>query len=673
LIRTTREAPMFALWRGTLLAELARVENLTTARYEPVSRNALGSGIVDLLFERRERSCVLAAVRLDPNSLVTRERSPFVWPATVAEDVDSRQLLEFERYLTPWLRSLARGRPMARESIRRFGPSERFERARDAELLGATPLARVMRRMAPFVFARRFATGARVVIDCADDALAQAVLADLPESIRLTGRLVESDPLGDRAFARAWYGTATQETPQGGALDLALVDGAGTVDAPTTIEMSASWDGAAPMVDVPAPAPLDLLFSFDSADAPAVSRFAVSAVELPLRDSPLGHRPAVIGGSAGSIVLALSAEALAMRDADVQEAETLRQCLSDEGLTAVIVSDIDDPAMAVADLVHIFGSVFEEHTIAFAQAAQQRGADFVFDVAPRAQSPSGYAENMLVLALRAASDDAETLRYLEAYQGGRASGTSVPEPSAEQYARVARRFAELAASAVAILAMEEDVEVLRESLPPAPAARVFARGWYAAPEPPAAEIGHLVPHTAFAFTHAVIAARSHALLVALASRSCGVPLVIAGPCYDVEYLQTLRAIAPDAVVLADADSGVVAAIYRRAAIWIDAAPRPRSAAGLVRAVMCGALPVLASESPLARIAGSEISTFGLTSFAECGATLSKAMALSDRGERIRALQDRMAPRGDLARTFQGLLTAYAHAASAVSARAVTVT
>jgi len=273
---------------------------------------------------------------------------------------------------------------------------------------------------------------------------------------------------------------------------------------------------------------------------------------------------------------------------------------------------------------------------------------------------------MLVVALRSASDDAERARYLGAYEERRVTGTTRPEPSAEEYARIEERFAELATGAVAVFAAQEDIESLRAWLAPAAAERVLGRGIFGSPEPAPLPIGHLVPSAPFAFVHASIGARSHTLFAALAAESRHVPLVIAGPCYDVEYLQTLRTIAPSAVVLADPQAGVISALYRRASIWVDAAPRPRSAAGLFRAAACGALPVLALESPLARIAGAGIPTFRLASFEDCATTLVGTMALPDSDERIAALQARLAPRSDLAQTFGGLMAAYARVASAAS-------
>jgi hypothetical protein len=713
MIRTTREASLFGLWRdAALLDALASTENLTTARYEPVTRSLLGTGLVDLVFERRERSCVVGSIRLDPNSLITRERSPFIWPAHIASVLDAHRLQAFEAFLTPWLRSLARARPMAHESIRRYAPSARFDRAREADLLGAAPLERVIRLMAPFIYARRFALGSHVLVDCVDEGLAHAVLGDLAASLVDAGGDI-SDASGDRAFARAWYGIRSREPQAPGARDLVLVDccspdhrfgsddrygpdkpsgsddrygpdkpsgssdrygpdvhrgpdddfgpddRCGPVGTSNVIETSPLTTSTGAAVDVPSPVPLDLLFSFDAADAPAISRFAVHAAEPQLRALPLFQRPKLLGGSSGDIVIALSDEALAMRGADVDEAKNLKQCLADEGFSSSIVTEIGDPSMAGAQLAHIFGAPFEAHTIAFAQAARQNGAGYVFDVPPRPQSPSAFVETMLVVALRSATDDAERARYLEAYEERRVTGATGPEPSPEEYARIEERFAELARGAVAILAAQEDIESLRALLPPSAKERVLARGIFASPEPPPSPIGHLVPSAPFAFVHASIGARSHALFTALAAESRAVPLVVAGPCYDVEYLQTLRANAPSAVVLADPDDGVISALYRRASIWVDAAPRPPSAGGLFRAAACGALPVLAAESPLVRIVGAGAPTFRLTSSEDCATTLALAMSLTDRDDRIAALQARLAPRRDLAQTFGGLMAAYA--------------
>jgi hypothetical protein len=659
-IRRSREAPFFALWRDpAVLGQLAYPQLLTTARYEPILRRSLGGGHIDLLFESGETSCVLGGIRLDPDSLITRERSPIVWPAAIAATLGEEQLLAIEETIVPWLRAIARGRAMATESIRSFVSSSRFERARAAGLVGAVPLERSMPAMAPFVFARRFASGAHVALGCTDAPLAQAVLADIAASFAY-GEGAQAD-----AFALAWYGFARPEPAPGRVADLAIVDCRGAIQANVVIERTPAAGASGAIVEVPSPAPWDVLFSFDTADAPAASHFGVTAIE------PQGRVPeplaisTPVGGSSGVIVLAVSPEALAMRGADIEEVEIFGRRLGAEGFTVYVVNSTADPALADAQLVHIFGAPSESDTIAFAEHALARGVEFVFDLPPQASDSSAFAENAIAIIHRAAKDDAELQHYLLAFQAGRIdrSGTP-PEPSAEEYARTQTRFGELAQRAAAVLVPEEDRAGLVALFPPA-AARVFARGVFAEAEPDPAAIGHLAPRQPFALVHGPIGARSHLLPVAFGAELHRVPLVITGPVYDVDYLQTLRATAPNAIVLADAAAAVVSALYRQAAVFVDAAPRPRSAAGLLRAVACGALPVLAQTSPLTRIAGAAAPTFVPTSADDCGVTLARALTPLDRSAPIAELRGRLLARRDPAATLRGVLAAYSRAATAV--------
>jgi hypothetical protein len=660
MIRTTVEAPFFGLWRdAAVLRALARPQYLTTARYEPILHHQRGGGHVDLLFESGEQSCILGGIRLDARNLITRERSPFVWPAHLAAMVDHLELFAIERSITPWLRSMARAHPMATESIRRFAPSDRFDRARDADLLGAAPLERTMRWLAPFVYARRFAANAHVLIACADGVLAQAVLGDVAAGVERA----ESDT-DDDAFARAWYGTPAQLSSTG-TPDIVIAGRRGSREAAVVLETEVTDDSLAAIIEVPSPVPWDLLFSFDSGDAPAASRFGVYAVEPAIRECVPLLPAGVIGGSSGSIVLAVSAEALTMRGGDMQEAEILGRRLRDEGFRVHIASKAADQGLADVWLIHIFGSRFESHTVAFAKLALQRGVGFIFDVPPIPADPSAFVENNLSFVYGAALDDAEVQRYMLAYDERRLDAPGPAQPIAEDYVRIDAQFAELTRHAVGVLAAEEDLETLRAALPPGVGNRIRARGVFAQAEPVAGAIGHLVPRAPFAFAHGAIAAQSHFLYAAVAAERLGVPFVVAGPLYDLDYLQVLRAKAPSAIVLAEADAHTVSALYRRAAIWVDAAPRPRSIACLMRAISCGALPVLATESPLSRIAAGDAPTFSLASIDDCARVMLETMASSGRHARIVALQARLLPRCDPTSALAGIMAAYAGVASTV--------
>ncbi|MGD0476444.1 MAG: hypothetical protein ABSB70_24980 [Candidatus Velthaea sp.] len=634
---------------------------MTTARCEPILRAALGSSHIDLLFEQAAQSAVLSGLRLDANQLITRERSAFVWPVFAVQSVEADQLEEIERRLTPWLRSISRARGMSAEAVRRFIPSERFEQARLAGLFGAAPLEQTLPRMAPFVYARRFAAGARVWIDCADGPLAQAVLADLAAVIE------RPEPRNtEESFAALWYGSVPAAATCGAGAELAIVDACAKVDAPITILLKPAEAAAAVRwVDVPSPAPWDLLFSFDVADAPAVSRFGVLALEPQLREPRTPPVARAVGGSAGTIVLAVSPEALAMRGPDIEEAQILSRRLAAEGFTVEFCSDAGDAALDRAQLVHIFGAPFEDHASAFAESAQKRGTPYVFDVPPCPNTPSGLREADFGLICRAVVDDAMVSSYETAYFAGRLdSGGAKSEASAEEFARKEARFAQLARYAAAVIVMAEDRELMCAALPPSIASRVLARGIFADAEPVAEAIGHLVPRAPFAFVHATIAARSHALLTAVAAERGNLPCVIAGPVYDVEYLQTIRIAAPSAIVLADAAPGIMSALYRRAAVWVDASSRPRSAAALTRAVDCGALPLLTANSPLLRIAGEAGLTFPATSIDDCTRAIASALVCPDREQRLAELQDRLLPRR--AEALGSVLSAYLRSAVAVS-------
>jgi hypothetical protein len=166
--------------------------------------------------------------------------------------------------------------------------------------------------------------------------------------------------------------------------------------------------------------------------------------------------------------------------------------------------------------------------------------------------------------------------------------------------------------------------------------------------------------------HAPISRRSFALFPAYVADRAGLPIVVAGPVYDVDYLHVLRSIAPNAIVLADADPGVIAALYRRASVYIDAAPRPRSTLALLRAVACGALPVVAEESPLTRLLGDDAPCFSLRSVDAFARTLRQALSSTDRETCVARLRARLLPGCEPQLTLAAVLAAYAGGRSRIA-------
>jgi hypothetical protein len=590
---------------------------------------------------------------------LTRERSPFIWPMAIAAVLPAEQLLALEGAVLPWLRALARGRPMASEAIRAYAPSERFTRARAAGLVGAVPLERAIEGMAPFVYARRFAAGAHVALGCSGAALGHVVLADLAASFTYVAG-AESD-----AFERAWYGLCEPSASPGRPFDLALVERRGEVEAQIVIERSPAAGSAGVIVHVPAPVPYDVLFSFDDADAPSISSFAVHAGETPSRESePL--EPAVsVGGSSGSVVFAISPEASAMRGPDLEEMEIFRRRLSAEGLAVSVVTSPEAAELTGAQLVHIFGAPCEPHSTEFAEYARGRGIAFVLDLPPQAADGSAFNESVYFALLRSALDEAEIARYLAAFGSGRLDRGSVQAPTAEDDAKQSARFAAVARSAGGVLVPHEDRAGAAARLPGVPADRIFGRGVFAEPEPERVAVGHLVPRAPFAFAHCVIGTRSNVLYAAFAAERRRVPFVVAGPVYDVDYLQALRAAAPNAVVLADASPAVISSLYRRAAVYVDAAPRPTSAANVLRAVACGALPVILETSPLTRVAGPASPVLSATSTTACGIALMHAIDLAAESLAVTELRVRLLARRDPATVLREVLAAYTRVATAV--------
>ncbi len=661
MIRFTHDAPFFQLWRDVeLLDALAQPQYCTTARYEPLLHLSQGSGQIDLLFEHESQCCVLAGLRLDARNLIVRERSPFIWPAFVAAAVGAERLAALESHVLPWLRSIARGRSMAHETIRRYRSSERFERARRDGLLGAAPLATCIARMAPFFYARRFAAGAEVAVACDDAALAYAMIHDIAAAVVV---LADGEPAARASFAYEWYGVRAASSPRAVRPDVVLTDRHPVQTAPVVIDVAPAAAGAGVNVDIPAPVPWDLLFGFDAADAPPIGRFSVVAVEPPLRTPADLPAVRIVGGSAGSIALAVRSDAAATHGADLHDAKQFAARLQAEGFSAQIVSD--PAAFAPVNLVHIFGSPYDEHCIAFAERARERATDYVFDLPPLPDDPSTYVQTMLPLVCRSSFDEADFSLYLRAYTERSLTGPLPADAGRAVFDGRRARFAELAAGALAVLAAPEDLALLRAMLPPSVAARLASRSAFSTPEPPAARIGHIVPARPFAFVHGTIGADSNALFAALACERHALPIVIAGPTFDVTYLQLLRLKAPSAIVLADPDPAIVSALYRRAAVWVDPAPHARSAAALLRAVACGAVPVLADESPLVRSAPAGVPLFSLRSFDDCARVVRESLQRTDRAECIARLQAAIETRRDPNAAFAAIMAAYLRAPAAV--------
>lgn len=649
------------LWRDAArLRSDVRSDVLLAARFEPIVRDLIGYGTVDLSFTDGASFCVVPNVVIDPMHLTLRQSSPFLWPEHVALAVDADALAAIEARVTPWLRMLARGRPLSQEEIRLYGDSAVFARARALQLAGAVPLAVTVPRLAPFVYAARFADGARVRIRCDDAADAAAVLrwraAQLDEPVPQTD---------DARFARAWYGLPEPASFVGLA---SIVVGARASDiepgARLCVITGEPLDSIANALSVvvPQPVPLDVMFTFDEADAPPVRRFDVVAHALPPMRAIRGQADAPgTGGSAGTIVLGLREDALLSPDADTDAANELARRLRAEGLTVNVTGDPMAQAIAEADLVHIFGGYADSHIAAFAERAERAGIPYVLALEP-VTDWSTWTETTLPIALRAGIDDEAIERLLVAYEARTLlvddAPVTIPD---DDVARVHASFERISQRAAALVVPSgADAARLRQRVPGIPIERVVIAGPVLAAEPHEDDIASRIPDRPFVLMHAPIATRSNLLFALWALRRSGIPIVIAGDGYDVNMLMHVNHLGGEhTIVVLDPTAGTLAALYRRAALWLDPMPHPRGIGRFMRAAGCGVLPIVPRSSPLAGLVESDAPTYEMPVFGSLVAAVHAGLDAPDRTILAAKIANRNAPLVDVNGAFGAIVGAYA--------------
>lgn len=659
-MKTTRYFPEFGLWRDpALLRALVTPATLLSARYEPVLRDLIGYGSLDLTFGAGEALCTVANVLIDPVPLSVRTSQSLVWPAFVVAIIEEDILEAIEATVLPWLRMLARGRALASEEIRHYGDPAPFEHARALGLFGAAPFAHSLPRLAPLVYAARFAAGARVYIAAHDTATAVAVIR--PHAAAIAERPQTG---ADAAFARRWF-ALPEPAGDAGPYDLVIAEQAEDVlpGARTTIVLHGgeSLPGARTVL-VPEPVPLDVLFTFDAADAPAVASFAVIAHPLAaVRPRRVVDAPVAGGGSAGSIVFALRDDARFAPDADTDAIDAFAEWLRAEGLRVAVAAGPADPALAGADLVHIFGAFGDPHVRAYADSAAAAAVPFVLSCEPFSELTI-WMEDTLPTAIRAPLDDLGLDYYLSKFeQRALIIDGLVPEASPEQLAAIDQRFLPAAVAAAGIIVSSDtDRARVRERFPALPEAAFTVAALPAGAEPAEDDIAAIVPDRPFVLVHAPIIRRSNLLFALWPLARAGIFTVIAGEVVDVNLLTQLRRIGGEStLILTDPAPGVVAALYRRAAVWLDASARPAGTARLMRAAQCGALPVVARTSPLAELTAHDAPVFEFPLFDSLAGAVRSAFACSDAPARARRIAERQAAAYEPGAAFRAVVALYA--------------
>ncbi|HLX25676.1 MAG TPA: hypothetical protein VKR05_01680 [Candidatus Cybelea sp.] len=557
-------------------------ENLAAARLDTgYSARIDNYGCLDLTFASDGEIVVVPYVILQGIMLFAREGSPFVWPSWLPP-VRSDALRAIEAFVEPWLRSLAVARFVNGEIVKLFGKDERahrlFEKARDYGFLGAAPTERVVELNAPYVYALRFAANKRVAISDRNGAGGAALLARVAN----VDANVKDKERADAA--RHWFGLNIFDRTLTGEYDVAVGTREGLPDARARIVLDEPQAGER-CVRVAHAIPLSVMVSFDVADGAQVRRFAASTPPVTFR--PHGNEPAqIVGGSSGRIGLVVRDDHAGVDDADVDAAIALEGHLAAQGFSARVVG-ASHVRPADFDLLHVFGyRCANALGGAFTRAG---GSSVPIVLTPYLDDPKREAEWGMAVAREAlanAADEALRETYLTAIGNRRLSAPNSPGLGAT--AAVDPVVRSLFASARAIVAGAQDEEArIREEFSYGGAIR-FAPAVLADEIEPSDEIGSLAGLEEFVLVHGPLDARSNQYLVARACASLGYPLVLAGSVVNTEYYGDVLAALGTSGIWIPSDElspREIAALYRRARVYVDAS---WTSAGLYRLVRAGA-------------------------------------------------------------------------------------
>ena len=565
-------------WRTELLRELVTGEHLVAARIEPVTRGREPTAFIDLTFGDGERSIVVPLVYVDIAQLDVREADPLLFPQSVLGIVTDARACEVVDRLLPELVRRAAGGGFWAEEVLFYGESTHFAAARARGFFGAAPLATSLPRIAPAVYAKRFAVSKHVVC-YGPDAIEFGAF--------LTGIATSCTVVGDDAEASAWYGALeTAHTSQ--TFDLAVGAGPSPAEATTCVRVDAQRSGLA--IAVAAPIPADLMLAFEAGVSPAAANFSVATTREPYTRATADVAvTSTAGGSAGRITIVVRPDGPALPDSDTDEAAALEQSLRREGFTVQTVSSLDDLEASAPDLVHLFGTrpgAFARRVADWATTNQKPFAVHAFHEAP---ADGGYWGAIVApYCFGYSGDDRSVNTYLEllARRAVEVDGIGPAMRFAPPIVGLPDTERVLGLADVVFVNSERElraVEPFRRRRPTfivAPLPLVAAA---------AEAVGAQVGSDPFILVHAPIGPEANQLIMARAAAAVDVPIVMAGPIEDPLYAERLREFAPQQLQLLDEPSpAVTLGLYRSAAVVADAAWIARGHARLATAAAHGA-------------------------------------------------------------------------------------
>lgn len=582
-MRTHRTFPALQpwSWRTAALADLVRAERLAAARLEPVTRGREPAALLDLYFTDGERGIAIPLVYVDLAQLELRESDPLVFPhhlLGVIGDAVARGIIE---RLAGDLERRAFTGGFWREEVLAYGDVAAFERARVRGFFGAAPLAKALPKIAPAVYARRFAGGGKQVVAYGPEAHQFAAFLSGPIACAV---------LGDDAEARAWYGDFESGTTAQ-SYDLAIGSGSAPVLAAVTVRSDAAAEGR--RVAIAAPLPAEVMISFDAADGPQAAQFSVGTTREPFARpaAPLAF-PAAMAASAGRIGVVIRPDGHAAPDADTAEAQALVAHLEREGFSAALLDRVDALDAFEPDLVHLFGVRPGGYARRVAEWATSRRKLLAVHALYESPFAGGYWGAMVApYCFGYSADDRSVAMYLEmlARRGVEVDGVGAGRPYAPPIAGAADSERVLGLADVVLVNSERELEAVAPLRPDRPTFIVAPLPAAGGPEAP---VGALTGTDPFVLVHAPIWPEANQLLLARAAAELGIAMVLAGDVADPGYAERLREFAPDAVrLIGEPTPEETATLYRTASVVADAAWTTRGHGRLVTAAALGAAVV----------------------------------------------------------------------------------
>ena len=299
---------------------------------------------------------------------------------------------------------------------------ELAQRARALGFLGAAPTDGVMRAIAPYVFAQRFAAGKSVEITDPEGAAGAAILAR--SASRVSANLLDRER---QETARRWFDLDIYT--DGGSGDRADISigrrglDVGRADIAIVLDDDTSPGEAS--IAIAAPIPPAVMVSFDPGDGAPMRQLAVAAPSARARAAAIPAM-AVVPGSAGRIGIVVRSDYIGNDDADSDAALALAARLAEQGFTPTVV-----PANHLRpgdfDLLHIFGTrAASEVNVALERAASYPPV-VITPYADDALRESMWGPSIVSSTLANAPD--ETLRrvYFDAIRERRLESAGLPK------------------------------------------------------------------------------------------------------------------------------------------------------------------------------------------------------------------------------------------------------